>query len=94
MRHSLVHHSSPSFWGDQELQQDLADLVCAGLREDMGRDFCTVGTSMARSVTAAGEGRVVARDSAAAGTPCRGMQERELPFLSALLIKELLFLAV
>lgn len=47
---------------DQELQQHLADLVCAGHREDTGRVFCTVGTGTATGIAAAGEGRVVARE--------------------------------
>lgn len=74
----------PLFLGGPRSAAGLAGLVCAGLCEDTGRDFCTAGTSVATSMRAAGEGRVVA-------TEC---SHRELPFLTALLIKELLFLAL
>lgn len=66
----MLHQGSSSFGGnrgDQEQQQHLAGLVCAG----RGDGFSVVGT------VAAGAGRAM-----------------ELPCLPALLVKELLFLAV
>lgn len=49
----------PLFLGRPRSAANLADLVCAGFCEDTGKDFCT---SVATSMRAAGEGRVVATE--------------------------------
>ena len=79
---------------DQELQQHLADSMFAGHREVTGRVFCMVARVWPRASRLQGKEGWWPGRGAAAGTPCCGVQEWELPFLPALLIKELLFLAV
>ena len=76
------------------MQRHLADSVCAGVERAREGVVAPLARAWPWASRLPGKEGWWPGRGVAAGTPCQGVRERELPFLPASLIKELLFLAV